>query len=66
MASKPVRYGLKVFVLAEASTGYVHRFSVYTGQQQDAEHGLCTQSVITLMEGLENKGHVFLHRQLLH
>lgn len=31
---------------------------MYTGKEEGAEHGLCTQSVITLMEGLEGKGHI--------
>lgn len=58
MPAKPTKYGIKVFVLAEAPTGYVYRFFVYTGKEEGAEHGLCTQSVITLMEGLEGKGHI--------
>ena len=34
MPQKPVKVGIKVFVLAEASTGYCWNFSVYVGKNQ--------------------------------
>lgn len=32
MPSKPDKYGLKIWVLAEASTGYCYNFQIYTGK----------------------------------
>lgn len=61
MKAKPIKWGIKVFVLASAANGYIHRFNIYTGKQAEGdepEHGLCTQSVIDLMRGHEGKGHV--------
>ena len=30
---KPTKYGLKLFVLADSSTGYVYNFVLYTGSE---------------------------------
>ena len=48
-----------MFILAEASTGYVYKFDIYTGKKATAgEHGLSTQIVLDLMEGMDGKGHI--------
>lgn len=35
MKDKPTKWGLKCFLLCDAQTGYMHKFSVYTGKNQD-------------------------------
>lgn len=64
MKDKPTKWGIKVFVLADAENGYVKRLQIYTGKNSalDAaargataysEFGLCTRVVLELMDGLE-------------
>ena len=38
--SKPTKYGIKIWCAAESKTGYMLNFSVYTGKQDNAQHGL--------------------------
>ncbi|XP_065834224.1 piggyBac transposable element-derived protein 4-like [Oscarella lobularis] len=56
---KATKWGIKVFILAESSTEYIYKFEIYTGKKTvtDGEHGLSTQIVLDLIEGLEGKGH---------
>ena len=57
MKDKPVKWGIKVFVLSDAHNGYVYRLQVYTGKNLDSsvsDVGLCTRVVLELMSGLEN------------
>lgn len=37
LPSKPIRYGFKLFTLAESKTEYISDFEVYTGKTSDAE-----------------------------
>lgn len=39
MPLKPVKRGIKVWALADASNGYITNFQVYTGKQGDVEKG---------------------------
>lgn len=56
MASKPEKYGLKIFILADAHTNYLHNAYLYTGMGSDcvgltAEEKKCqkqTQSILKL------------------
>ena len=61
MKAKPTKWGIKVFVLSDSTNGYVHRFQVYTGKNSSlsgsGEHGLCTQAVLSLMQGIEDRCH---------
>ncbi len=62
MKAKPTKWGIKVCVLSDTTNGYVCRFQVYTGKNSiigssTNEHGLCTSSVLSLMDGLEHKAH---------
>ena len=51
---KPVRRGIKVWAKAEASSGYVSAFQVYTGKQGGTvETGLGANVVKTLTEDLK-------------
>ena len=58
MKNKPTKWGVKVFVLSDATNGYIYRVQVYTGKQLDStvDAGLCSRVVLELMTGLENKG----------
>jgi len=48
MKDKPTKWGIKVFVLADATNGYVSRLLVYTGKNSSLvrdEVGLCSRVV---------------------
>ena len=57
MKDKPTKWGIKVFVLADAETGYTKRIQIYTGKNQNIttamDGGLTTSVVLGLMDGLE-------------
>lgn len=58
LPKKPCKFGVKVWVLAEAKTGYVLNFQVYTGAVSSSEKspfgGLAYRVV---MEPYQGKGH---------
>ena len=58
MKDKPTKWGIKVFVLADSTNGYVKRLQIYTGKSLDTvdDVGLCTRVVLDLMSGLEGSG----------
>lgn len=62
LPSKPsTKWGIKVWSLCDADTGFLCRFSVYTGKDKQTgqqEKGLASRVVKSLLEGLQNKGHV--------
>ena len=65
---KPTRFTIKVWVCAEASSGYVLDFQIYTGasdEKTDKRVSLGHKVVMKLMEPLQGKGHSF-YRQFLH
>ena len=48
MKDKPTKWGIKVYVLADSTNGYVYRFQIYTGKQvneNSSSMGLCTRVV---------------------
>ncbi|KAK0153615.1 PiggyBac transposable element-derived protein 4 [Merluccius polli] len=47
---KPTKWGIKVWVLAESSTGYVSNFQVYTGRDGRTEKGLAHRVVMDLVK----------------
>ena len=59
--NKPVRFGFKLWVMAESSTGYTLDFSVYTGRRGNStENGLAYDVVLMVCESLYNQGyHVY-------
>ena len=64
MPKKPCKFGVKVWVLAEATTGYVLTFQVYTGAtlpttslEENSSKGLAYRVVMDLMEPYQGKGH---------
>ena len=58
MKDKPTKWGIKVFVLSDATNGYVYRFQIYVGRSMDraVEVGLYSRVVLELISGLENDG----------
>ena len=57
MPAKPIKQGIKVWVLGDSSNGYFSHFDVYTGRKEDREVGLGTHVVKTLTEDLKDKHH---------
>ena len=57
--SKRARFGIKCWVLADASNSFVSRFTVYTGREANVVQDvpLSTRVVQQLVEGLENLNH---------
>lgn len=59
---KRARFGVKLFVLAEAESGYIHNTIVCTGKstifdQKYENYGVATKSVMTLVEPFLGKGY---------
>ena len=59
IASKPIRFGIKVWVLADSESKYIYRQQLYIGRNpgERAEVGLATRVVKELCTGLEGFGH---------
>ena len=62
--NKPVKFGIKLWVVAESKSGYTWDFNVYTGKgsnpKHKSEHGLGYDVVMELMDQLLQQGyHVF-------
>ena len=60
MKDKPHKWDIKSYVLADASTGYVSNFFIYSGKSLDgdATEGLCTKAVLDLVGSCYNKGQI--------
>ena len=70
MKAKPTKWGIKVFVLADATNGYVYRLQIYTGKNRDpdtsmSDIGLCSRVVLELLSGIEDT-HPKVYIELLH
>ncbi len=58
MPLKPIKRGIKVWVLGDSSNGYFSRFEVYRGKEGDnTETGLGARVVKTLTADLKQKNH---------
>lgn len=57
LPSKPIRFGFKLFTLAESKSGYIWDFEVYTGRKGEVEQNHTKNVVIRLMRPLEGKGY---------
>ena len=55
MKSKPTKWGIKVFVLSDATNGYIYRIQIYTGTglESNVDVGLCSRVLLELMTGLD-------------
>ena len=54
---KPIKWGIKIFTLAEARTGYVLNLLPYAGKREDTGVGKTTQTVLDVGKHYLNKGH---------
>lgn len=52
--AKPVKWGVKMWSLADSSTGYLHKFQIYTGKEDGQEKGLTHRVVTDLTAHLQN------------
>ena len=59
MPMKPVKQGIKLWEIAEVSSGFVCDFQVYTGKRQDGatEHNLGYRVVYDLTRNITGKNH---------
>ena len=58
MPKKPVKWGMKAWVLADARNGYTWNRNLYAGKENNASSdSLATRVVLKLVQGLENMGH---------
>jgi len=59
MKNKPVKYGIKVWCMANSKSRYVYDLQVYTGKKGvKAEKDLGLKVVTTLVSDLKGLGHV--------
>ena len=51
---KPTKWGMKLWVLADSSTGYTYNFDVYLGKNNEpnSQYGLAYTVVFKLIKGL--------------
>ena len=60
LPNKPTKWGLKAWVLADSSNGYVWNWRLYTGKESRTDgRGLSHHVVMSLTEPLRDKGYVF-------
>ena len=58
MPEKPTKWGIKLLVCCESTTGYIYNYQVYTGKAEHCEHGLAYRVVMDMVEGLVDEGRV--------
>ena len=61
MPSKPTKWGIKAFMLADSKSFYCLKFIIYTGKKTfviEEGNTLRSQIVFDLVDGLEGKGHI--------
>ena len=64
LPSKPIRFGIKCFVLAEAKSGYVANFQVYVGKEGNATeviHSSFTQNTHSFTSTVETIRQIYVH-----
>jgi len=52
MKVKPIKWGINVFVLSDATNGYVYSIQIYAGRGMDSDvtTGLCSRVLLDLIE----------------
>ena len=55
LPSKPTKWGVKIWTLEESMTGYMSRFQIYTGKEDNQEKGLSHRVVTDLMGHFQDK-----------
>jgi len=58
MPLKPIKIGLKAYVLCESSTGFVLNWDLHTGEIKDDDYGVTYKIVMKLTESYEGEGYV--------
>ena len=58
LPKKPTKWGIKVWILSEAKTGYVLSFQVYTGSENGKDKGVGRRVVLDLLNGYQGKNHL--------
>ena len=59
MPKKPVRFGVKIWVLADSKQPYVMDFQIYTGKdERTPEEGLANRVIEDLLSPLYDRGHI--------
>ena len=59
LPKKPTKWGIKIWVLSEAKTGYVFSLQVYTGAESDIDKkGVARRVVLDLLNGYQGKNHL--------
>ena len=58
--SKPCKFGLKAYVLADSDTAYVVNWHLYTGKKSHSqtEPGVISRIVMSLVDGIEGEGYI--------
>lgn len=58
-SDKPVKYGIKLFMLCGSTNGYCKKFDVYVGSDERnvGNLGKTGKTVLNLLQGLENTHH---------
>ena len=56
---KPIKWGIKLFTVAESTTGYVLNVLPYTGKRCVTNYGKTTQTVLDVAKDFLMKGHKF-------
>ena len=57
MPMKPIKRGIKVWVLGDSRNGYFSRFQVYSGKENTTESGLGARVVKDLTSHIKGKNH---------
>ncbi|KAK6168810.1 hypothetical protein SNE40_019986 [Patella caerulea] len=55
--NKPIKWGIKLFTLAESSSGYVLNIIPYAGKREDTQLSKTAQIVVDVCQPFLNKGH---------
>ena len=53
--SKPIKWGMKMWSLAESTNGYLHQFQIYTGKEGVQEKRLSHRVVTDLMKNMQDQ-----------
>ena len=57
MPAKPTKYGIKVWMAADSSNGYVLNFEIYMGSSEKRVHGLGYNVVMNIVKPFLNRNH---------
>ena len=55
LPSKPIKWGMKMWSLAESTNGYLHQFQIYTGKEGVQEKRLSHRVVTDLMKNMQDQ-----------